>query len=194
MYDKLARRLFSLSLRLGVLRSEDEELYLFAFSNLLSQIASWASLLILAGLFHLVPQMVLYMVFFVPLRSYAGGYHERNYWRCFLLSVVSQLALMLFIPWLASRISPAVTLGILSAAAVVVAYLSPVPDANKPLSAGEYLRYRRLARVILGVEYLIISVVLIMNTPPEWALFMSAGPVTVAVTLLIARCGLGSKD
>lgn len=187
MYEKIAQRLLRYAVKNGIVKTEDIDLYCYAYVNLISQIVNWTSLLLLAGLFHAVPQMILYMVLFMPLRAFAGGYHSRDYLRCYLSSTLFQVLIMLAAPVAASAMIPLAVLGALFVSAAVIFVMAPVADKNKPLSDREQVRYRKVTLLILLVECIIILLPLFCNTAPIWILYMLCSPLSVALLLLLTR-------
>lgn len=98
MYERLAQKLLNRALKEGIIQPEDTELYSFAYQSLLAQFFNWASAMVIAWLFGVFLPMFVYMLFFVPLRSYAGGYHESSYGRCYFSSLAMFIILMVVAP------------------------------------------------------------------------------------------------
>lgn len=88
MYELLAKKMVAAGIKANVLQQEDEELYLYAYQSLLAHIISWLSLLLIGLFMGLFWESALYMVFFTPLRIFAGGYHKGDYSQCYIVSVV----------------------------------------------------------------------------------------------------------
>ena len=42
-------------------------------------------------------ESIAFLVFYIPLRSYAGGYHASTPWRCYFISIVIIMEMLLFI-------------------------------------------------------------------------------------------------
>lgn len=184
MLEKLAHALTEKAIETGAVQRGEEELYLFAYQSLLSRIVTWASFLLIGALFRQLAGAVVYMVFFIPLRIYAGGYHERNYFRCYLTSVASFVVTVLLCPLAAEYLPLWVPAALLLASAAATFALAPIGDANKPLDSGEIKKYKGFARVILAVEVAAIAALAVFSIP--LALFAVAAPVTVALLLLKA--------
>lgn len=109
------------------------------------------TILLVGRMFGMLWQSVVFMVTYIPLRTYAGGYHARTQWGCYISSVVLIVAVLLgirFIPWTNFII---IAISIISG--LIIYILSPVEDSNKPLDTTEVKAYGKKARMILGFEF-----------------------------------------
>ena len=120
---------------MGVVQEEEDiEVYAYGVELLISTVASLVAVLIIGACFGQFYTALAFLIAFIPIRTYAGGYHAATHLRCFMtLLVVYGLDILLvaFIPkshivWIALIIS------IISA--ILVYWLSPIPDENKPIS------------------------------------------------------------
>ena len=164
----------------GAIGQDEEELYLYAYQSLLASVISWASLLLIAAVLQAFWGAVLFMLFFIPLRSYAGGYHQSSYLRCYLLSVASFAGLGLTCPFLA-RVLPLWVVGaLLLLAAAAIFWRAPVADPNKPLDDTQRVKYRARARITLLLELAALAAFYCLKLPRELLLFAAAGPLLAA--------------
>lgn len=135
---------------------EEQELYRFGYKLLLLQAINIAVVIAIGLLCSCLKEMVFFLMGYIPLRSYAGGYHAGGPVRCGILSAAMELAvavvLRIPVPGLAAE-------GMLATAVVceVIIYVTaPVAACNKPLTDSQVLTFRRNARIILGVEAIIM--------------------------------------
>lgn len=95
--------------------------------------------------------LVLTLVF-IPLRSYAGGYHASSEGKCYVLSagmmVLNLFLLRCFPVWFHTGAG----ISLLLAAAAVIILLAPVEHKNKPLDPEEIRVYGRRTYVVLILE------------------------------------------
>ena len=113
----------------------------------------WKSTVVVVGisvLLGVLPQGILFLLTFVPLRMYAGGYHADAEWKCYLSSTVIVL-ISLFVMkywgyaagfgWFAAAIS-----------SVIIFLMAPVDNGNKRLEEVERTVYRKRTRIIFLCE------------------------------------------
>lgn len=79
-------------------------------------------------------ESIAFLVFYIPLRSYAGGYHASTPWRCYFISIVIIMEMLLFIGYVDLSI---IYIILLLVGMVVCFAFAPVEDKNKPLDRDE---------------------------------------------------------
>lgn len=153
MIERLARRFVTWQIRHCYLSAEEEKLYQYAFELLIGQAVNLMIACLLAVIFRAYIPVFVFLLAFIPLRSYAGGHHADSFNVCTMVS-----ALILLSVCLLSRITFSekmiLTMGMVFAAVcgVLICFLAPLEDQNKPLDQSERLRYGRWSRYIWGLE------------------------------------------
>lgn len=140
----------------GIIKEEDKEIYSYGLHQGLLIVINILTTIAIGFLFAMVVESILFMIAYIPLRSYAGGYHAKTELRCYFLStilIVLALLLMKFIP-----IREYIILGITGISGLIIYILAPVEDRNKPLDQIEYKMYRKKSRNILAIEILSLLV------------------------------------
>lgn len=94
-------------------------------------------------------ECIVYLVAYMPLRSYAGGYHAKTPFRCYLLSIVMMAVTLSAIGKLFWSLPMVIAIIIFAVTTIIL--LAPVEDPNKPLSLKESTAYKKSARIILCV-------------------------------------------
>lgn len=145
----------------GIITTEDKELYEYGLHHGLLMIINLLTTVVIGLLFKMVWQSFVFMIAYIPLRTYAGGYHAKTQFRCYLLSIVIMLAALFGIkqiPWTGS-----IGIGLTLCAIGIILYFSPVEDKNKPLSSMEVKVYGKRARIILFIEIIIMLIMMILK-------------------------------
>jgi accessory gene regulator B len=157
LIDKISNRF----IRDGIIAEEDKELYTFGMQQGMIILLNIISTIIIGFIFNMVWQSVVFLLAYMPIRSYAGGYHARTQFRCYLISLfISAVALLGMgeIHW--TSLSALISV-IISASIILI--LTPVEDVNKPLDASEKIIYKRKTRRIFLFEVLITLVFWFIN-------------------------------
>ena len=159
----------------GTFSPSDREIYFFGVYQGLFMILN----IITMALIGLVSGAFLYVFVFalayIPLRSFAGGYHAKTQLRCYIAST----AMILFVV----AASPIITLSIQMEIALLLIFgvhiivLSPVGHANKPLDDLEKKVYKKKAvKICIGnvaVALIFIPMgIQFITTGILWALLM----------------------
>lgn len=136
----------------GYLLQSDSALYQYAYEILISQMINILIAIIIAIFFHSVIYVALFLLSYIPLRTFSGGIHHSTNEGC---TVISALTLVLICMIL--RIFPkeymqsfCIVSAFLSSFAIY--FLSPVEDKNKPLDEVEVKRYKSISRIVWGIE------------------------------------------
>ncbi|WP_069998706.1 accessory gene regulator ArgB-like protein [Cellulosilyticum sp. I15G10I2] len=157
----LFERITDLFIHNGIINSEDKELYTYGLQQGLIIIANILTTLFIGLLLGMVWQSIVFMLSYIPLRSFAGGYHAKTQFKCYMLSIVLTTAVLLvikLIPWTNFMIW-----GLALSAGMLILIFSPLGDSNKPLDKIEISIYKRWTIIILLVEVCIVLLTVILS-------------------------------
>lgn len=151
MLGQLAAKIVDWQVDRGTLTREDEAVYRYAYELLLNQMINLILAGLVAFLFRAPMTVALFLLCYIPLRSYSGGYHADTNIGCTVLSTLliggvcysAQAAESNILKWYP-------VLYIISG--IIICFLAPVQDHNKPLDDLEKTRYRKRSRLIWGIE------------------------------------------
>lgn len=161
MFSKLSEQITGNLENKETIQSEDRELYRYGFEQGLTMLLNLVTTLVIGLLFGKLLEVCLFMAAYIPLRSYAGGYHAKTPFRCYLLSIVILTAVMLFMKYLALDNIVYCLMILVSGAVILI--LSPVEDKNKPLDDSELKVYKNRASSILLIEMIAFIVSKLLN-------------------------------
>lgn len=93
-----------------------------------------------------------YLIFFLPIRIFSGGYHAKSSESCFVLSTIMyglSIAITIFFPLLYQNWKWTVA-GIISV--IVILALSPMVNENNPLTQSQQKRNRIIVCILLAAD------------------------------------------
>ncbi len=154
---KLSQKIGDDLVRSNVIEAEDAEIYIYGINQILVSVLNVSSALIIGLLFGTLFEIAVFMAAYVPLRSFAGGFHAKTPLRCYIFSIIMLIAVSIGFRYLS--IAAWVYYAVFTVAFVIVLVLSPVEDKNKPLDDLEYKVYKKRAIIIAAIE-LVVSIVL----------------------------------
>lgn len=140
----------------GIIAYEDKDLYTYGFKQGSLILLNIITTIIIGLIFNVLWQCIVFLLAYVPLRSYAGGYHARTQLRCYLFSIILMIIvsfIIKYVPWneLSIMVLTLVSSG-------VILKLAPIADANKPFDIKEEQVYKVKSRLILLFEVFLICV------------------------------------
>jgi accessory gene regulator B len=178
MRASLAERITNQFIDSKLIDAEDSDIYTFGLQQGGYMLLSFITALGIGLSFGMFLQSMIFLLAYIPLRSYAGGYHEKNQLRCYLLSIFMTAAVLLmvkYIPW--NGLS---CFAVAAAAGSIIFFMAPVEDRNKLLGRREKHVYKRRARYILGILTVIACFL--------WRM----GSIQSAISIIMAFATLGA--
>lgn len=172
MIRKLAGRVVDWQTQHHLLSEKDKGLYQYAYEVLLNQIINILIAILIAVLFSAPMPVLVFLICYIPLRSYCGGHHARTNEGCMVVSGILLCTVCIMFKILPKNAGIVMQpLSYLASGFLIICF-APVEDANKPLSEEETARYRKRGRLIWLVEAF-----------AGIALFLTKNPVGVAAAL-----------
>ncbi|MCL2839932.1 MAG: accessory gene regulator B family protein [Defluviitaleaceae bacterium] len=175
--------------RQGIFEPTDREIYLFGTQlglNLLLHLMTMTLVGLMIGSFW---HIVIFLLAYMPLRSFSGGYHAKTQLKCYIISTI-----MIAFVGLASRFITfnSILLGVLLLMfGIVIMLISPIGNKNKSLDDLEIKVYGRKARFICIVELSVAIITLLIGMQ-----FITTGifwAFSMVLLLLVLEKLFGSK-
>lgn len=176
MLERLAFKLTDSLIAKGA-DPENREIYAYAIECLVSSAICYALLLIISAFIASFPDMLVWLLFWIPLRTNFGGFHAPTHSLCFTLSLIlgtgGVLLAKYFIPGLP------VILVCLAFCIVVTFLVAPVVHANKPASDKRQKQAKKTVRIVILCES--AAILLVYFIFPQWVASAAVNSVVLAV-------------
>lgn len=144
-----ARCIADVLVQQNIICVEDQEIYEFGLGQLFFQLINFTVAAIIGIFMGRFWEVLLFLIAYIPLRRYAGGWHASTQVRCFWISTLLIVIALLIIG--AIPLTGLALTWLIVPGAIILFILAPVADTNKPLSRNEHKIYGRRARIILTV-------------------------------------------
>ena len=149
MLNKMAVRLSKRLLSHQVITEDILDIYVYGFELIISSLISTTLILLIGLLLNMFFPTVAFLVVFILLRSFSGGYHAKTYAWCSLITLgtyitVLTLSKFLDVPWIAYWILAGVGLGLLM-------ILAPIENPNKQLSFAQKRKFKIISCIIFAL-------------------------------------------
>ena len=187
----MAKRLTDWLITKEAVSIDEKELYEFGIFHLLLNIIDTVSILLLALLFREVISTVFYIICFCTLRRYAGGYHAKTVFTCYLLTLTAALGMLVLLKQF-DFIAP-VQFAIWFISGMIILLFSPIQNVNKILDDIEKVIYQK--RTIITWLIQTIGMVLLY-----WLDFSNCfeailiSHVYVAISMIVGKMRLFEKE
>lgn len=189
MLRAIAERCTQVLIDHRTISSEMRNIYIYGFELFWSTTFCIISILALGAIFGYLSMAVMFLLFFIPVRFPAGGYHAKSYGRCFILTNSVAIACVAVSRLLWSIENAEWIMWILLLLSLVYIWInSPVQLEGHPLRPERISKNRIYAHVLLGIELVILllfrsidnSCVIYTGIVASWA---------VAIMIALAKKG-----
>lgn len=169
----------------GVIQAESRRTYEYGFELLLSSVFGILILVLISLLSQRVYLWIPYMLGFVPLRLFGGGFHAKNHTGC-ILSFSIAFSILLFLSNYCANLPFFPQAAALAAFFVMIAY-APVETPNKPLKEEHRIKNRRISIAVCIANLVLAVLVAVFSVNGEKTVFMYfAGIFAASVSALVA--------
>lgn len=192
---KIATSLSNKLVEQKIIPAEEVDIYRYGFEILLSSGTTSLSIVILAFALNAPCWGILYLLISVPLKITAGGYHAPTYVRCFFLSNLS-FVLILMAHYFFERTHAPLLLWflVLFGSSLYIYSKAPVQHPNQPLSEAAITQNKAKAKIILLLDYLIVVLLAFFNPDSEIITFLCLTVLLVAVFIIPTQKKGGSHN
>lgn len=145
----------------GAIEEEDREIYEYGFYQGIVMLINIICTVTIGIVMKMVWEVLMFMFAYIPLRTFAGGFHAKTQARCFVYSNLLVVLILLGVRYLENSVVAFLVLGVIGG--IVLVLLAPVEDKNKPLDERECQIYGKKAKRILMVDILVAGVLQVVG-------------------------------
>ena len=190
MLSRLAKSTAHYFVYKNIIESEDEEIYAYGTELLYSGVLNILLAIIISLITDTVYPTFLFMLSFIILRQYIGGYHAKTHTGCMsilgtVLIVFSQL--VRFIP---SESEMVVSILLSAISVILTMVFAPVEHPNKPLSESEKNNLRKRGATAVIVTSILIMIMSLFEFTGRWGMYITLGMFTATVAMFcqVIKC------
>ena len=190
---------FSLSmLEKGIIKEEDIPIYRYGIENGIILIFNMLTAFVIGILTGRLVEILVFLLSYITLRSYSGGFHLDNKIACYISS-----NLILMIPACASEMGYAfvrtwnepvkvIEIAFVICSAVIIFSLSPMDSKQRKLDTAEKKHFKFRARLILMVQLVVVGILCFIGQR-ICVVPICISICTIAVLMLIGKIQLAAQ-
>lgn len=156
MFQRIAKRICSYLSNKGILNEENKDIYTYALEVIILNTSIFVVLFIISVMMKQMESMLCFILFFVPLRSYGGGYHAKKSITCFVLSITSYVLVLLIINNYAYLYRNELMRMVTVILIVIMYIFAPIVHENHPLNDKQYRRNKTIVRLLLIMDFIML--------------------------------------
>ena len=155
----ISNKLVNKLIEYNLIKSEDKEIYTYGIKQMLFLSLNILTILILGIVSNKAFEIILFMITYIPIRIYAGGYHAKNHIRCYIFSIL-MLIVIIYILNITLDINTILTTFIVIISSIIISVLAPIEDINRSLDNEEKIVNRkrtiRNLIVIISIYFILL--------------------------------------
>ena len=183
MIQKFAHILSKWLLKAGSISEVDQELYEYGIYSFLFTMVPLLAVILLSFPMHMILEGILFIIPFILLRKFTGGFHFSSALLCALVSTMVLLAFLLGIKaFLLSSLKVPIYIAVYLSLIPIVVF-SPIDSANRRLSQNEKCVFRKIA-ITLGLFFATLFTLLMVLGIPRVAVPIGAGVILTSLLQL----------
>ena len=163
---------------------EKEEIYVYGLELIITTFLGLASIVLVSGVLSEWSSAWIFTGIFVPLRLCTGGYHADTYGKCFVISNLSYLSLLIIKKLTEGRVPMLVWLVLLAIACWYIGKNAPVLHRNQMINEQKQKRNRKTARILLIVDVAVSLGLVIYQS--QYVVMVALSIYLVAVFMMVA--------
>ena len=155
MFHNLAVDIAFLLIKNKIVDIQQRNIYVYALEVILLNGSLLIVFLIASLLCGAMINFWAYLIFFLPIRIFSGGYHAKSIESCFVLSTIMyglSIAITVFFPLLYQNWKWIIA-GVISILVILV--LSPMVNENNPLTESQQKRNRIIVCILLAADLVV---------------------------------------
>lgn len=172
IFSKIARKFAEYS------DTDKEDIYIYGLEIIISTTIGLSSILLLSYMLSSFMSGLVFLSIFAPLRLFTGGYHASSYGRCFIISNLSFLLVLIIGDIIWEKLSFWGWMFLLSFLCYYIITNAPVVNSNQPISKSKQRQNKKNARLIL-----IFDIV--------WIIYLSINQKKLMVIAILGICLVG---
>lgn len=132
MLKAIANQTTELLIRNHIIDEKNAPIYLYGFQLLYSFLFGTGIIVLSGCVFGILIETFLFLLVFIPFRSYTGGYHANTYLKCTIFTLLSYSFVILSSAFLPVKLS--MYLILLGVGLLLLIWFAPIQHPNKKLS------------------------------------------------------------
>ena len=190
---KTAEKLTGIMVDNQIIKTVDRDIYQYGLANSFFFLINIMTAILMGVLSGKLIMILVFLLFFISLRSFTGGFHLDSKTLCYFGS-----NLILLLPIFGQRFFYQFTSNISRTAALVIIlsvilYFSPVEGRNRKYDDAELKQFRKVSRIILTIQVIMYAFFVYWGMP-DFAYTVFTSFLVVAVLLLLGKLDLKVKS
>ena len=185
MVEKIVMELVAQMEDRKIIEKSSRDYYEYVLVTLAEHIIGVGTMLIIGMLFKQLIPTVIFLAFFLSLRKRTGGYHADKFWQCYLLTIITYIAIIQMAPVLSQK--KVIMYAILLFAVPVIEVIGTVNHPNIDMNKDELQENKKSARLLVLMETAVIVLLITLGINQLYVSYMSIAIILCSFLMCLAK-------
>ena len=94
MFSYITEKIVSNMEKQNMIQTDRINIYKYGISQMFNMLLNIATFLVIGLIFHMTLETIIFTAAYIPLRIYAGGFHAKTPFKCWIVSAVMLIAVL----------------------------------------------------------------------------------------------------
>lgn len=158
MFGKLVDIIVKQQVENEIISKKEVDIYKYGYYLLLEIIMNIIIAIFIGLFFRDIKTVLIFLLIYIPLRTYSGGWHADRLWKCTLISNFILIIAEIIVNYYLQYVSLSNSLLIVICCVVLILLMSPIDTEAKRLNDIEKKIYKRKTYFIVAIQMCILAV------------------------------------
>ena len=157
MLNKTANYIAKRLLNNQIIKEDSYDIYVYGLELLISFIFSTLLVIAIGAIIGRILETITFLIVFIFLRSYSGGYHAKKYYVCTIVTLCIYISTILLSLFVQTNLIMYAILGIVGLTLLIM--WAPIENPNKEITQRKRKKYKFIS-IVLFVAFLASGIIL----------------------------------
>ena len=184
MVEKIVEKIIKKQLEEKSITEKDINIYRYGYTLVCEVIINIIIAIIIGSISRDLFTVLVFLVIYIPLRSFCGGWHADKIWKCTIFSNLILLVMVMVDEYCVSVFTTWMLVSIFVMCIMLIYWLAPIDTKSKPISVEEKKIYKKKINIILVIHVFLMAA-LIISGFDNVAFVITFSYITQVVMLLL---------
>lgn len=196
MIQKIVDKIVTKQIENKTILEEESNIYRYGYFLMFEVIINIILSIVIGAIFKDIKTVVVFLLVYIPLRTYSGGWHANKLWKCTIISNLIVVGVEFFANYLTRYIIVTHIISMVPICMILIFAISPVDMESKPLSEDEKKVYRKKVSKIMVIHIFILAVFVLLKSKKSIIVFEYTYLLQVLMLIIekIRRKDIRKKD
>ncbi|WP_326910859.1 accessory gene regulator ArgB-like protein [Sedimentibacter sp. MB31-C6] len=139
----------------NIITDDEKDIYIYGLQLIISSVVGIILIISLGFILNNIINSILFLITFISIRMYSGGYHANSYIKCNVSLVIIYLLSIVVISIIPYNYISIMYISMIILTIYIIIKYSPVDNKNKKLTNNQKKRNKKVTLILLFTFYLI---------------------------------------